>query len=138
MRVPEISEVWDGPNATKQIEFEIRRRIYCDLKDVAIDTKNWKVKNRDDKTGKVISESQLLPDEWGAEVTISLQVDEASALNPGIAFNTPLHAGVTNFAGEFETASTDGVGNANLSFCHHSTVLQSWSWRNAFLNRNED
>ena len=55
--------------------------------------------NRIDKK----DDNHLLPENWGAQVTLSLTVDETSALNPGVALNTPMHAGITNFKGEYLT-----------------------------------
>jgi hypothetical protein len=48
----------------------------------------------------------MLPDNWGAQVTLQLQVDESSALNPGVAFNTPMHSAITHFVGEGVGGST--------------------------------
>jgi hypothetical protein len=114
--VPQIGEIWDGPDGTKQLEYEIRRKIFCDLKDAAKEASGFVAITKDDKTGKVISTRSMLPDNWGAQVTLQLQVDESSALNPGVAFNTPMHAGITHFVGEGVAGSTDVVSGHAFPF----------------------
>jgi uncharacterized membrane protein YgcG len=106
--VPNIAEPWDGArdigeqregdltgkttampiSATAQIEFEIKKQIYCELK-AAVQTVDWYSRN----TGNV----QLLPHDWGASVSISLQVDESTALNPGVALNVAMANATSTF-----------------------------------------
>src|ERR1700685_3848305 len=81
--VPDIGERWDGVkdipeqttkdgepwsapiSATAQIEFEIKKQIYCELKAAVQSVEVYS------KFGSV----SLLPHDWGASVSISLQVD---------------------------------------------------------------
>ena len=108
---PDISEQpFDGPglpatatdppySATTQIEFEIRRKIYCELKEAvrfvndipyyAVDHAGHKVKG------------VMIPDEWIAQISLSLQVDESTALAPGVSYNDTIRNAVRTF----------GVGN---------------------------
>lgn len=113
---PQISEVWDQdfpgveanaplPNgkpaqkrlpkisATAQIEYEIKRKIYCELRRAILSLRDYQL------------ESQL-PKNWGAQISLSLEVDESSALNPGASLISPIHNATTNFVGEYFGTST--------------------------------
>jgi hypothetical protein len=97
--VPDIKEAWDSdipagvdqhggtiapiPGAG-QIEWEIKSRIYCDLKAAVQATNSFYGEYR-------------LPQDWIAQVSLSLEVDESSALNPGVALNNPLATAMTTF-----------------------------------------
>lgn len=119
LRAPDIAEPWDQDipagtfgskqkykfSATAQIEYEVKKRIYCDLKR-AVQAANALTVTEGKKS------RPLLPDDWGAQVSISLAVDELSALNPGVTFNTPMHNGIVNFVGQYLGPST--IGGAGL------------------------
>jgi hypothetical protein len=85
------------------LEQDIKEKVYCEIKAAA---------NRIDKK----DDNHLLPENWGAQVTLSLTVDETSALNPGVALNTPMHAGITNFKGEYLTGPTTPLATATYPF----------------------
>ena len=104
--VPNIGEAWDEVkdipdtidkdghlvmprSATTQIEFEIKKQIYCELK-AAVQTVEWYQKN-------TLNSYPLLPHDWGASVSLSLQVDEFTSLNPGVALNVPMANAVSTF-----------------------------------------
>ncbi len=80
--VPEIAEVWDGPNGTKELEFNIKKAVFCEIRTAIASLEIVETVN-----GKPVA---YLPDDWGAQVTLSLEVDETNALNPGVTFNTLL------------------------------------------------
>jgi len=117
LAVPDIKEPWDqdippgtlSPNQTTkwsgaaQLELEIKKRIYCELRDAvdAVNKIDYKVDNKPAK---------MLPDNWGVQVAISLEVDENSALTPGVSLNTPMHNGIVNFAGEYLGPATVAGG----------------------------
>lgn len=100
LTVPTIQEPWDTEvrlpggkvpiSATAQIEFQIKERIYCDLREavIALQPYTWT-----DENGR----HPALPANWGAAVAISLEVDEATALNPGVTFNDILPNAITKF-----------------------------------------
>jgi hypothetical protein len=112
MAVPNIKEAWDQdypgdptskPSPTPpiagagQIEFEIKKRIFCELAS-AVQTANHY--NRTVTVGKeVVKSGGLIPADWGAQTSLSLEVDESSALNPGVALNTPIIPGTHTFPG---------------------------------------
>ena len=98
LTVPDIKEAWDSdkpadaakgeakiPGAA-QIEFEIKKRIYCDLKEAVQEVNRYPVTSGS-YNKQVVKQEGLLPFDWGAQVSLSLQVDEVSALNPGITLN---------------------------------------------------
>ena len=104
--VPDIAERWDrvkdnndvvdsGGNivipgsATAQIEFEIKKQIYCELKAAVQTVDYWYKATR--------NTVPLLPYDWGASVSLSLQVDESTSLNPGVALNVPMASAVSTF-----------------------------------------
>jgi hypothetical protein len=103
LMVPDMAEVWDrtDPDATQHMEAQIKKAIYCELRDAVKNVKKdesvvhyfhmKQVKQQDDAA---------LPDSWGAQVTFSLEVDEKTAISPGVSLKTPMHAGATNFQGE--------------------------------------
>src|SRR5436190_15683816 len=75
LSVPDLKEVWDSPEGTKQLEFEIKKRIFCELS-AAVRSVNRKytVQSRS-KAGEPLETTAFLPDDWGAQVSLSLQVD---------------------------------------------------------------
>lgn len=102
--VPSIVEPWDRVNdipekieggelkaipisATAQIEFEIKKQIYCELKAAVLTVDHYS------NLGNV----PLIPHDWGASVSITLQVDESTAINPGVALNVPMANAVSTF-----------------------------------------
>lgn len=98
LSVPDIKEAWDADrpanpvtgepkiSGTAQIEFEIKKRIYCDLRDAVQAVNSIEVSTGPyDKSGP--PKKGIIPPKWGAQVSLSLQVDESSALNPGLTFD---------------------------------------------------
>ena len=123
--VPDIKEIWDTdrpaddkgtpkiPGAA-QIEFEIKKRIYCDLKE-AVQAVNT-IPLRGGSYGReTVVQNGLIPSNWGAQVSLSLQVDEVSALNPGIALNQVLPNAVHVF-GPGTTGSVTSPQSFSLGF----------------------
>jgi hypothetical protein len=100
LTVPDIKEPWDadkppdaiapnGVSGTAQIEFEIKKRIYCDLKEAVMAAN--KIPVEAGSAGKLmVKQPGLIPASWGAQISLSLQVDETSGLNPGVAWNEVL------------------------------------------------
>ena len=98
LAVPTISEPWDrdippDPHvlkdntlpATGQIEFEIKKRIFCDLREAVrtAETINY-------EKGGSTKQEDILPSDWGAYISLSLEVDDSSVLQPGVSFINPL------------------------------------------------
>ena len=107
VRVPPIQEAWDrdlpGDPATRtppltgtaQIEFEIRKRIYCELREAVQAANEYATVTT--IGGRAVDARQYLPPDWGAQVSISLEVDESASLNPGLALNTPMPTAMSFF-----------------------------------------
>jgi hypothetical protein len=117
LSAPKIHEIWDDADSTKQIEFGIKKRVYCDLKRGIQDINHkfgFGLNNRD--TGR-ITKKQFIPDNWGVLVSLSLQVDEGTSINPGLSIREPLASGITRFpAGNVITPQSFSLGlGANVS-----------------------
>jgi len=125
---PEISEAFDGQgepenpkttpktppfSATMQIEFEIRRKIYCELKK-AVQHVNEYPQTLIYSNGKRHT-LPMLPNDWVALTSLSLQVDESSALSPGISYNETLRNATAVF-GVGGTSSVSVPQSFNLGF----------------------
>ena len=114
LTTPDIKEAWDSDfpgnpqtglkpiSGTTLIEFEIKKKIFCELKD-AVAAANAIPTTQSDSPGgkKTLKYSGLFPPNWIAQVAISLQVDELVSLDPGLSFNQTMANAVTAF----------GVGN---------------------------
>lgn len=110
LAVPQIKEFWDQDypgdlatntppiSGTAQIEFEIKKRIYCDLRRAVQTANQYSVTEIDSKK---TTSSSLIPSDWGAQVSLTLEVDESSSLSPGVSLNTPMHNATVNFVGEY-------------------------------------
>jgi hypothetical protein len=95
--VPEIAEVWDGADGTRQLEFEIKKRIFCDLSEaVRYVNDTYSVDTRQSAKDKV-RRVDFIPKDWGAQVSLSFQVDESTTLNPGIALNSVYSNAISSF-----------------------------------------
>ncbi len=102
--VSQLPEIWDrsDPEATYDMETQVKRAIYCELKKGTDDIKRLKPIQRLDNRGRNIATDAdgLLPDTWGILSQLTLQVDEKSSLTPSVAFKTPIHNAPVNFPGE--------------------------------------
>jgi uncharacterized membrane protein YgcG len=106
LTVPQVGEFWDRDypadpankvptlTATAQIEYEIKQKVYCELKDA--------VKQVAEIT---VDDQPILPDTWGVQLQLSLEVDESIALTPGVSF-TQLLPNVVKIFGVVPVAKT--------------------------------
>jgi hypothetical protein len=96
--VPDIKEFWQGADATRKIEFEIKKQVFCDLKHaIAEIDKVYTYKDYDPNTG-AMTIKEFLPNNWGVQISLLLQVDESTSFNPGVALTTPFANGITKFS----------------------------------------
>jgi hypothetical protein len=98
-----LPEVWDrfDPDAIYHMEVQVKHAIYCELKRAAIDARGLPWHDRLQYGTKVSTEADIpFPDNWGVQITLTLQADEKSALTPGLSLKTPLHNAPVNFRGE--------------------------------------
>lgn len=107
--VPNIKEAWDkdypGDPTTKpptppitgaaQIEYEIKKNVYCELKHAVITAQSYAETEVNGK--KVVKTNSFIPPKWGAQITLSLEVDESSAFSPGFSLNTPMPNALSYF-----------------------------------------
>lgn len=88
--VPQIKEPWDGPLGTRQIEFEVKKEIYCKLGEaVRYVNRQYSVMTRS-RAGAPLIKRQFIPNDYIAQLTLSFEVDESGGLSPGVSFITPL------------------------------------------------
>jgi hypothetical protein len=148
LSVPNIKEAWDvdkppdaqPPTPAKvpgaaQIEFEIKKHVYCQLKD-AVQEVN-KINLLGGPPGKLrVVQRGLIPMDWGAQVSLSLQVDETSGLSPGVTLNQVI-PNATNVFGPGNTVTTAqsfGLGFGG-TFSSTGTRIDKFDpfWSIAFL-----
>ncbi|MGD0846972.1 hypothetical protein [Bradyrhizobium sp.] len=148
LTVPDIKEAWDvdkppdaqPPTQAKvpgaaQIEFEIKKHVYCQLKD-AVQQVN-KINLLGGPPGKLrVVQHGLIPMDWGAQVSLSLQVDETSGLSPGVTLNQVI-PNATNVFGPGNTVTTAqsfGLGFGG-TFSSTATRIDKFDpfWSIAFL-----
>jgi hypothetical protein len=94
--VPQVQEVWDTSQipiltAGGQLEYRIKEKVYCEI------------------VQAVNANQDIMPANWGVQVTLDLQVDETAALNPGVSFIKPLKATETFTLGLGATVSSQGT-----------------------------
>ncbi len=113
--VPQIGEIWDDEsgNPARSLELKIKEKIFCELQSAVYSLnsdKDKKIKGEFDdprNPGHTVQFSRNpIPETWGATLTLTLTVEELSALNPGVSLNTPIHPAITNFSGEYLPASS--------------------------------
>src|SRR6266478_3476463 len=89
-----LPEVWDqatDPNATVDMEKQVKNAIRCELKKGTMEARALEPTSRY-VNGKQVSnkEDAYMPDSWGVLVQLTLQADEKSSLTPGATFKNPL------------------------------------------------
>lgn len=101
LAAPDIKEAWDadkpadsrGPKipGAAQIEFEVKKHIFCELEDaVKYVNRNFPVSSGPSPNKLTRFAKYPIPLDWIAQLSLSFQVDESSALSPGIILNTAL------------------------------------------------
>lgn len=134
LAIPDIKEAWDADrpavpaagqpkiSGTAQIEFEIKKQVYCELKD-AVQTVN-QIEVSSGPHGKLGPPKKgPLPPEWGVQVSLSLQVDKSAALNPGVAFNQVMPNAIKAF-GPGNTVTTPQSLNLGFGATLSSTATR--------------
>jgi hypothetical protein len=105
-----MTEPWDSvfdPKATEHMEKQIKLAVYCELRNAVDAVRSDPTQPQYYYKGKLVTtpEDKPLPDDWGAQVTLTLTVDESTQLTPGVSFKTPMHDAPVNFKGETITDS---------------------------------
>src|SRR5215469_11794826 len=94
--VPSIQEGWQGPDGTRELEFEIKRSVYCSRSAIKLVDEKVTYYAKDPKTDQYVVEP-FLPGNWGVQISLLIQVDEVTAFNPGIGITEPFSNVVTVF-----------------------------------------
>jgi hypothetical protein len=137
LTVPEVKEAWDQDipgdpdlsknkppiSGTAQIEFEIRRKIYCELKNAVHYVNQYTYWSSETPTSPQ-KKYRMIPDDWVAQLSLSLGVDESSALNPGVTFNEVMANAVKTF-GVGNTVTTPQSFNFGLGGTLSSTATRT-------------
>jgi len=125
-------------SGSARIEYEVKKRVYCELRK-AVKAANYfylienERKKKHDKEQGYLARAGIPPN-WGVQVTLSLEADEDTSLNPGLTLNTPMHNGVVNFGGEYiGSSSISGTGLLNaapaaFTFGPLTGILQSFNF----------
>jgi hypothetical protein len=93
------------------MEAQVRKAIYCELRKAIKLVHLGRAKNTYLGTDVTTDQDQPLPDNWGAQITLTFMVDEKTTLNPGLSLLTPMHSAPVNFVGE--TIGATGLVAAN-------------------------
>jgi hypothetical protein len=136
LTVPQVAEFWDRDypgdpskgiqtmTATAQIEYEIKQKVYCELRYAVQQAELIKVPK-----GRL-----ALPEPWGVQLQLSLQVDESVALNPSVTFTRYL-TNVMKIFGVFPiTKTTNDVTIAQSFSLGFGATLSSEALRQDKFN----
>jgi hypothetical protein len=81
--VPQLHEAFEQADASDPFLVQrIKQSIYCELRTAVVMEMG--------QSALANPKGQAIPDDWGAEITLSLEVDETSAFNPGATLSKPL------------------------------------------------
>jgi hypothetical protein len=132
LTVPNIKEIWDADKpadakspripGTAQIEFEIKKRVYCELKRAIQEVNKQPVYSGPPNKKKLLAKYPI-PLDWIAQISLSLQVDESSALSPGVTLNTVLPNDVRVFGPE-SSVTTSQFRNVGFGGTLSSTATR--------------
>src|SRR4051812_6223280 len=100
--VPQIQEVWEGLDVTGDMEQRIKENIFCETVDAL----------RNVRSKIFVIGQPAIPDSFGLQMQITLTVEEASALNPGVTFNEPLRSAIRHGTSFAQSFSLSPVKNA--------------------------
>jgi hypothetical protein len=133
LHVPDIKEAWDadkpedsnGPRipGAGQIEFEIKKHVFCELGDAVKYVNSTFHASSGPSPDKLARLPALIPSDWAAQVALSLQVDESSALSPGVTLNTVLPNVVKTF-GPGSSVTTSQARNVGFGGTLSSTATR--------------
>ena len=147
LSVPRIQEIWDsdiagvpGANGapelsgSAQIEFEVQRRVFCELKDAVRTAQIYSPQRSAGIKGKKTTvQPGLIPSDWGALIALSLQVDKSSSLTPGVTLNTVLPNNTKVFGpGSSGTVTTSQSRNVGFGATLSSTATRIDKWNPSY------
>ena len=124
--VAQIPEFWDSadPFATAHLELQIKRAIFCELRKGALEARRLNSNQYTYRNVNVTSANDLpLPDSWGAQVTLTLTVDEKSTLTPNVSLKNPIAPVAVfgqNVAQSFATTFGGAASSENVRYDKYS------------------
>ncbi len=108
--------------ASGQLEFEIKENIYCELWKAVNDLKQYSTSVTTDRG---TTKSPLLPDNWGAQLSLSLEVDDNGALNPSLSIIKPFNSMTDKTFGLGATLSSTASRNDKFNSFFNVGYLRS-------------
>jgi hypothetical protein len=132
--VPDLQEFYQTPEEGRVLVQAIVSQVQCEVNNAVrvVYLEDMKLA-LDPHVIKALKTARLNPtrrlswlDTWGAQVILTLTIEEKSALNPGLSLNTPIHNGAVNFVGEtFPSSSSSAIAANTYSFL---SVPQSYAF----------
>lgn len=101
--VPRLHEFWEEADISDPLALRIKQSIYCELRKAVSEQKNQTAL---DANREVV---EAIPDNWGAQMTLTLQVDETGATNPGVSLIKQLSGSDVFTLGLGATASSQAT-----------------------------
>lgn len=89
--VPQLNEPWEPAEIDDNIVYRIKKSIYCELRTAVHDLGPQPAIIRD-------KPSDLIPRDWGAQMTLKLTVDETGGLAPSASYTRTLRPESVPFA----------------------------------------
>jgi hypothetical protein len=137
LTVPQVGEFWDRDypgdpdpakgnskiTSTAQIEYEIKQQVYCELRYAVEQVEAIPTAN-----------GPLIPNGWGVQLQLSLEVDESVALNPSISFTRYLENVMKIFGVFSSTKTTNSVTIAQTFSLGFGGTLSSEALRTDKFN----
>jgi hypothetical protein len=109
LSIPEVGEFADRDypgdpatntppvSATAQIEFEIKKRVYCELREAVYAANHYIVTESATLSGPRNKYRPLIPSAWIAQIALSLQIDESIALNSSLSITELMPNAIKKF-----------------------------------------
>jgi hypothetical protein len=132
--VPEIEEVGQTPTDAEILVNDIVTQVHCELRQsvqelITEDIESAKIVINGHPQGRMLEWLES----WSAQVTLTLQIDEVTAFNPGLSLNTPIIPATTTFPGSIAVITpqsyTLGFGGV---FSSHATRIEKLNFFYAF------
>lgn len=129
--VPEIQEFYEAPHGVATMIDAIVNQVQCEVQTGVQFLILDDIDAAEAAKGAGLNQGRSLSwlDTWAAQVTLTLTIEERSALNPGVAFNTPIIPAVTTFPGNIAVTTQQnyslGLGG---TFSASATRKETLSW----------
>lgn len=123
---PDIVEAWAQPGEEQRVVNAIVQRVRCEIREAVNIVLDADIQDARDTN----SPRQLeWLENWGAQATLTLTMDEKTNINPGAVFNTPIIGAKTLFPGGLSVPATQsyslGLGG---KFGSTATRIDKISW----------